>query len=250
LGVEVALLDLRDCLGSASCRPTSIGPEYGVALAMALSLLRRGRAVPLNFRQGDLAYAGDLQVYRGEIVRIAIGVAAVILLGIAGSIVRYSQITAEEHQIDRGFCTATKQIVGREICNPTAALATMRQAPTVSGIVLPQYSAATLFEMLSSVLDSSIDVSFDDLEFRLGARGDEPDRITGKGEAATFEMIEQVVRRLKKHPCIKGAEVSKQRKSRNNRVEFHLSAKVHCPAGVTPSAPVAVAAAPKAGKSK
>ncbi|MEE8408611.1 MAG: pilus assembly protein PilM [Myxococcota bacterium] len=251
LGLPVELVDLRASLGSVGCRPAGLGPEYAVAVGAALSMLRRGSSVPLNFRHGDLSYHGDIQVYRGEVVRIAIGLAVVILLAIVGSIVRYTQVSAEEAQIKQGFCDATKKIVGREICDPMAAIATLRGSPGVGpGITIPPYSAAMLFNMMSRVIDSSIDVTFDDLEFRLSGRLEEPDRITGKGEAASFEATEQIVTRLKKHPCVEEAEVSKQRKTRNGkRVEFHLAVKVRCLPGQDLSTPLEVAqgAAPKPG---
>ncbi|MBI3178951.1 MAG: pilus assembly protein PilM [Deltaproteobacteria bacterium] len=248
LGVPVELVDIRARLGTVACRPESLGPEHAVSVAMALALLNRGRSVALNFRRGELAYRGDLQVYRGEVIRIGVGIAAVILLAIAGSIVRYTVISAEEARLDRSFCEVTKKIVGQEICDPTRALATLRQAPTGGdGIVVPPYSAAAVLDMVSRTIDSSIDVTFDELEVRVDGRVDEPDRVTARGEAATFETTEQIVARLQKHACVRGAEVSKQKKSRDGtRVEFSLTAKVSCPPGVQLSQLVEVATMPAA----
>ena len=88
---------------------------------------------------------------------------------------------------------------------------------------------------MSKLVDPSLDVVFGELDFRLGARGDESDRITGKGDARTFEAVEQLVTGLKADPCVEEAEVSKQRKKRNsNRVEFSLTVRLKCPPGVLP----------------
>jgi Tfp pilus assembly PilM family ATPase len=232
---------------AAPPRPTGppLGPEMALALGMAIAVARHGRNVPLNFRRGELAYQGDLQLYRGQVTRIAAGVAAVIVLAIAGAIVRYTMISAEERRINAGFCAATKKIIGREICDPTAALATLRQAPgAAEGVVIPPYSAAALLEMMSKAIGSDIDVSFDDLELRVDGRAGEPDRVTGKGDAATFETTEQVSQALKRDPCVQEVEISKQRKSRDGgRVEFSLSIKVSCPPGATPGHPVGPPAA-------
>ncbi len=247
-GMPVELLDVRARLGDVVCRPEALAPEHAVSVAMALALLKRGRGVTLNFRRGDLAYRGDMQVYRGEVVRIGVGIAAVILLAIAGSIVRYTVISAEEKKLDRSFCDITQKVVGQEICDPVRALAVLRQAPTAGGIVVPSYSAAAVLDLMSRTIDSSIDVTFDELEVRVDGRADEPDRVTARGEAATFETTEQIVARLEKHPCVRGAEVSKQKKAKDgNRVEFSLTVKVSCPPGVHPGQPLEVATMPPPG---
>lgn len=236
LGIPVELLDVRGALGTMPCRVPSVGPEYAVAVGLALGLIRRGAAIPLNFRTGEFAYHGDIQVYRGEVTRIAVGLAAVFALAIVGSIIRYSMISAEERNLNKAFCTATQKIVGREICDPTAALATLKQAPgAVEGVVIPPYSAAFLFDVVSKMVGSEIDVSFQELDFKVDGRAAEPDKMSGKGEAASFETIESFLARLKSEPCVTDAEVSKQRKnSDNSRVEFSFSAKLSCSAGVVP----------------
>ncbi len=238
LQLPVELLDVRAAFGTLACRLETVGPEMAPVVAMALALVRHGRLLPLNFRRGELAYRGDLQLYRGHIVRLGVGVAALFVLGVLGSLTRYVMLSSEEKQVDRGFCTATQRIVGKEICNPTAALATLRQAPGSSeGVVIPSYSAAVLFDMMSRAIDPSIDVTFDEMEIRVEGGGSEPDRITARGEAGAFETTEQVVAALKRDPCVQEATVSKQRKTQNtSRVEFSLAVKVACPPGAHPGA--------------
>ena len=246
LGLTVQLVDLSVPLTNITLKVPPLGPEYANVVALGLALLRRGQGVPLNLRRGSLAYRGDIQVYRGEMLRIGVGLGAVFLLAIIGSIARYTLISAEESQIDQGFCKATQKIVGREICDPTAAVATLKHSSGgPEGATMPPYSATEMFEMLAKLIGRDLDLTFDDLEFRVTGRADDPDRITGKGEAASFETTEQIVASVKKHPCVQDAEVSKQRKTHNsNRVEFSFSAKVVCPAGVNPIAAADAATAP------
>jgi type IV pilus assembly protein PilM len=264
LGIEMKLVDLQSAVAAAgeaagialidrllkrgkAVVPAAVGaapapeapavaPEYALGVALAIAVARHGRSTPLNLRRGDLAYQGDLQIYRGQITRIAVGVASVILLAIAGSVVRYTMLGAEERRLDAGFCAATKKIVGREICDPTAALATLKQPPGAGeGVVIPPYSAGALLEMMSRGIGPEIDVSFEDLELRVDGRTGEPDRITGKGEAASFESTEQISQSLKRDPCVQDVEVGKQRKTRDGgRVEFNLNIKVSCPPGTVP----------------
>jgi general secretion pathway protein L len=249
LGLAVQLIDLSVALANVTLKVPPLGPEFANAVALGLALLRRGQGVPLNLRRGPLAYHGDIQFYRGEMLRIGAGLGAVFLLAIIGSIARFTLIAAEETQIDQSFCKATQKIVGHEICDPTAALATLKHSSGgPEGVTVPPYSATEMFEMLSKLVGRDLDVTFDDLEFRVAERVDDPDRITGKGEAASFESTEQIVVGLKKHPCIQDAEVSKQRKTRNsNRVEFSLAVKVACPGGVNPVTAADATTAPSAG---
>ncbi len=243
LGMHVSLLDLGQSLHGVTLRTDMVGPEYANALALGLAVLRRGQAVPLNVRRGSLAYRGDIQVYRGEMMRIGIGIAAVFLLAITGSIVRYTLISSEETELNKSFCKATLKIVGKEICDPTAALSTLKHSGAPGDtVVVPAYTAVELFEMMSKMIGKEVDVTFDDLEIRVTGRQDDPDKITGKGEAASFETIEQVVMALKKHPCVQEADVSKQTKNKNtNRVTFNLSAKISCPIGTNPVAAAEIA---------
>lgn len=235
LGMEVAVLELSEAVAPLAIDAEAVGPEHALVVGLALTSLRRSRAMALNFRRGQLAYGGDIQLYRGQLLKVVSGVMAVILLAIVGAVVRYSMISAEEEQLNRGFCRATKRIVGREICDPTAALATMRQSPGRSdGVVIPEYSTATVFEMLSKAITQKVDVTLEDLEVRLNYNSDEMDRIQAKGEAGSFRTTEKVVTLLRKQPCVKDAEVSKQKKSSSGRVEFDLEAKLRCPGGVIP----------------
>jgi len=236
LGIPVDRLDLDKAVTPIPCGQV-IDPEYAVAAGIGLGLLRRGRSMPLNFRRGRFAYSGDLQLYRSEFIRIAIGVAAVFALALIGSMVRYSLITSEESRLDEGFCKATEKIVGRQICDMTAALATMRQTPgaAVGGLDVPTFSAADVYEMMSKAIGREVDVEFKELDFRLEIGG--AARVSGKGETSSFEATEKIQSALKKDKCVTKAEVSKQRKTRNsNRVEFNLNVDLKCPAGVIPGA--------------
>lgn len=246
LALPVTLLDLGALTqGMQPLGETlAVAPEYAVALGLVLTCMRSAQAVPLNFRRGAFAYAGDLQVYRGSLVRLGAAVAIVTTLAIVGAGARYLMVKAVEKEMDQGFCAATQKIVGKAICDPTAALATLRQSPGAeSGLVIPTYSSARLLDMLSRAVGSDIDVSFEHLEFRIDASGKDVDRISGKGEAATFETTEQLVQALKRDPCVTKAEVSKQRRKSNDaRVEFNLDAEVKCPAGRLPAQELAAVA--------
>ncbi len=235
LGVAVEVLDIRAATAWLPGGPAAVGPEFAVALAMAVAQFRRGRDVPLNFRRGAFSYQGDIQLYRGQLTRMAVGTAAVLLLGLFTSVVRYSTLSREEKQIDAGIAAATRKIVGREIVDPVQALATLRRAPQEGGSSIPTFSAAELWEMLSHTISQEIDVTFDELDLRVEGLAGQPERLTAHGEAASFEAVTQIVETVRRDACVQEAEPSKQRRTANNaRVEFSLTAKVACPPGVQP----------------
>jgi type IV pilus assembly protein PilM len=234
LGIPVELLDMQERLKDMPDGP-AVGPEFAVALGMALSMYRHGRDTPLNFRRGDFAYHGDLELYRGQLTRAAIGISLVLCLALTASVTRYTLLRGEERQIDKGFCTATQRIIGREICDPTAALSILKQSGTDGGTAIPAYSASATLEMISHAVGSDVDITLDELDLAVNALAGQADRITGKGEAASFETTEQLVTQLKREPCVEGVEITKQRKGQSaGRVEFNILVKVACPAGLKP----------------
>ncbi|MEL6548514.1 MAG: hypothetical protein AAFQ82_28075, partial [Myxococcota bacterium] len=246
LGLEVELVDLGEVAKSlqsdeAEVESAAVAPEYATAFALALSQLRRGTQVAMNFRRGEFSYSGDFAAYRGEIVRIAVGLAAVILIALVGSFLRLSILSAEEDRIDQGFCDASKKIIGREICNPAQVIAILKEpGNTAGGVVIPTYSAADLLDGVSGILMDEADITFEDLELEVNGRTDDNDTIVGKGEAASFEKIQEIVSTLEKDPCVQEAEVSRQKRTKDSgRVEFNVDIKIQCPAGVRPGATVA-----------
>lgn len=250
LELDVQMLPLADALQAFEIDGEVPSDKYAPALGLVLALLRRSSAVPMNFRHGEFAYQGDLQLYRGPLTHLAVGISIVLLLALGSLMTKYVLISGQEEALNQEFCNATQKIVGRQICDPTAALATLRQpAGAGDGVVIPEFSAARMFEGFSKSIAADVDVAFSELEFRLPARSGEPEKITGKGEAANFETTEQVVAALKKDPCVQEAEVSRQRRTRNSsRVEFNLSVTMKCPPGVVPGTQSAVARVDLKGK--
>ena len=245
LGVKAELLDLRASLNPQVTPPAAIAPEYAVAVGLVLAQFRLGRDIPLNFRRGEMAYQGDIQLYRGQITRLGLGIAIVLSLAIGTSVVRYTLLRSEAKEIDQGFCQATQRLIGHEICDPTAALASLRQAPGSDGVVIPSFSAGALLELLSKSIASNLDVQFDELDMRVEAGPGQPERFTGKGETVSFEAAEALEGLIKRDPCVQEARVVDPRKTHNTgRVEFKLQVKVLCPPGVQPGTQLTAAAAP------
>lgn len=235
-GVQVEVLDVRQALAPLQIGDVALHPEHAVLLGLAMAMFRRGQDTPLNFRRGKLAYHGDIQLYRGTLTRVAMGLALVFVTAFAHASLRYFLLKSEEVQLNKGFCSATQKIVGREICEPTRALAALRQSGADGGTVIPSFSATAILEMLARRIPAELDVKLDELDVRVDAVAGQPERLTGKGEAASFETTEQLQTLLRKDPCVQEAEISRQRKTQNNgRVEFNLKILVACPLGGRPA---------------
>jgi general secretion pathway protein L len=267
LNLEVACLDvaaasqrlLPETMGSPAPGPAA-GAGDAIALGMALAMFRHGHDVPLNLRRGPLAYRGDFQVLRDQLPRLGIGLLAVLAAAVFSAGVRFSTLRDQENKLSQGFCEATLRIVGRPICDPTAALATLRATPGAQSTPIPSYSASALLDMVSKSIPPELDVVFDELELRVdNGSSSMPERLTGKGEAASFDVAEQLLAALKRDACVQEAELGKQQRTQSGRVSFGVVIKVACPTGVQPgsklqsmSAMVAAAggaAAPGAGGS-
>ncbi len=214
-------------------------------VGLALTMLAHGHDVPLNLRRGALAYRGDFQVLRDQIPRLASGVAAVVLAASFAAAVRFSTMREQEKELGQGFCSATQRIVGRPICDPTVALATLRATPGTQSTPIPSYSAAGLLEMVSRAVPQGLDVRLDDLELRVdNGSSSVPERLVGKGEAASFDVAEQLLAALKRDACVQGADLSKQQRTQGGRVSFSLNVKVACPTGVQPGTKLAALSTP------
>ncbi len=231
LGVEVAVLDLEQAVGDTAVGDNvEITSAYLPAIALGLEFSKRGAQIPGNFRRGTLAFQGDLNVFRDQLTHLAAWAAVVLAIALGGGIMELWSLRSSEEQIDRQFCAITKALVGREICDPTAALATMRTTPgNSSQVMIPEHDSAAFFEGFSRIVDKSFDVTFKDLDFRVAATLGEPHRITGTAETATFDTTEKIARRLRGAQCVKTAEVSRQRKDkRSGKVEFNLKVELSC----------------------
>ncbi len=236
LGMPVTPLNIETPLQTLESA-VEVQPEQTIALGLALSMYQRGRQLPLNLRVGDFAYSADLNLYRGEAIRLAVGLAAVFILALVGMGVRLGALNAQERDLDEGFCQATEKIVGQRICDVTRAMAVLGEAPSEGGVVIPEYSAAQIFEMISKAVPQELDLTFGQLDFRLSSNPGDPDRINGKGEAADFDTIDKAVAALQKTSCIKKVEITRRRKTRKSgRVEFNISVNVNCAAGERPGA--------------
>ncbi len=222
--------------------------EHAMLDALVAASLKYGRRFPLDLRQGDASFQGDSQELQGLLRRWASSGAVIVALMLIASVVNYKSVRYQERLVDRGFCDVTKRVMGREICDPTAAIASLTgSAGSADGFSIPSYTALDLLVMLSQEIGSNIDMQLEEIDIRTAPGNDEKDRMTGKGEADSFDTIEKTLTHLRAHPCVNKAEVSRQKKQSNStRVEFSVAVDVQCPAGKRPSMAVASAENPPA----
>jgi Tfp pilus assembly PilM family ATPase len=239
LGIEFVDLELSEIALAKKCQlDVTLNSDYTLPFAMAMASIRGKKESVLNFRRGAFAYQGDIIAYRGQIGQIAAALAIVLVINIVSFSIRFSLLRAQENAIKQGFCTTTRTLLGKEICDPQAALSIVNHSgASKDETLIPSYSAGNLLEMLSKRIDGSIDVQFNELDLRIEGIPGQSEHITGKGEADSFETTEQLVAALKLDACVSHAEVSRLHKAQSgSRVEFNLDIKIDCPVGILPGA--------------
>lgn len=194
------------------------------ALALALALRQTGGFSPkIDFRVGEFAYAGQLEFLRERIPTIAISAGILLFLSLVSVAVQYRGIVQREARVDAQFCAVTKEVVGREICEPALAVTVMQRPDSELGsFELPQRSAFAMAAELSERVP-------EDLEIRLETLDVNSEVARVSGTADSFDAVDQLVGAYSDSPCLSDIKKSKISKSAaGNGVDFQLNMKVTC----------------------
>lgn len=198
-------------------------PAYASALAMALRSVGDERVAPIDLRQGDFQYAGQMLHLRERLPTIGIGIAVIVMLMLVNVVAAYHQVIQREKQLDRQFCDITQQVIGREICEPKEALSVMRQPGSELGNVrLPDRSALNIAAELSQRIPKDLEVLIDEMDIS-------PDRARISGETNTFDAVDSIVGEYAKDNCYKDIKKGKLRRTpAGEKIEFQLAIDMEC----------------------
>jgi general secretion pathway protein L len=204
-----------------------VEPQRAAAFALAVSLALRanpkGSLPRLDFRQEEFAFAGTLQHFRRRVPFMAVTAAGLMVLLLLSVAARYRAVVEREAVIDRQFCRITKEVIGREICEPGLAISVMQSPESELGAFnLPQRSAYAYVAEISSRVPDGLDILITDIDVT-------PDRITIDGEADSFDAVDQLVGAYAESPCldeIKKSNISK--KAVGEGVDFTLNMRTRC----------------------
>lgn len=220
LGIPTQLLALPGA--------SAIAREVAPAAAQAFTLATRGtqsgpKAPRFNLRRGEFAFKGDFDFLRERAPRLAAYAAILLVLLIAGGIVRNTVLARREAQVDNVVCEVTRRVLGTCEKNYDRAI-NMLQGTESPAAAIPRYSAVTLLAELTSRVPREIPVTFDQIIVDL-------DRITVRGETENNKQIDQIRAALKGFRCFREVNQGRAERTRDGqRVTFRLDVKVDCTA--------------------
>ncbi|MEQ8983101.1 MAG: pilus assembly protein PilM, partial [Deltaproteobacteria bacterium] len=198
-------------------------PAYALALANAIRTTAEDSATRMDLRVGEFAFAGTLENVRRRVPFIAGAIAVCSVLTLVNVFAQYHTVSAREAEIDQEFCSITKKVVGREICEPTVAISVVREpASELGAFKLPERSAYAVVAELSSLTPKDVDVTFEEMEVT-------PDRVRISGATVSFDAVDKLVSAYSANSCysdIKKGKLSK--KGDGAGVDFQLSIKLRC----------------------
>jgi len=203
--------------------------ESGRAGAFALALAVALRSTPgalmprIDFRRDEFAFAGSLENFRSRVPVMAACVGGLMLLLLISVAVQYRAVVEREAVIDQAFCDITREVVGREICEPSLALSVMASPDSELGsFELPERSAYVTLAELSQRVPEGVEVTIEEVQVT-------SDRAQVEGSADSFDAVDKVVSAYNESDClddIKKARISKS--ATGQGVEFELSMLVVC----------------------
>ncbi|MEO1233407.1 MAG: pilus assembly protein PilM [Myxococcota bacterium] len=196
---------------------------FAGALAQALRAGGDGSVNALDLRKGEFAFSGGLQHLRGRVPTMIAAVATLLVLLLAYGILKGRALGAREAEVDREFCRVTKDVVGREICEPDVALSVMRSPPSELGsFKLPETSALDILLELSERVPEDVKVKLTELNLT-------KERTVVEGEAPSFDAVDRLVAAYSESECLQDIQKDKLRKKvGGSGVEFQLKMKVGC----------------------
>ncbi|MCB9652588.1 MAG: pilus assembly protein PilM [Deltaproteobacteria bacterium] len=196
---------------------------YSCALAYALRIAGDERVARVNFRTGEFAYAGQLQSMRERLPFIGAAAAALMILLGAHAFVQYQLSSHREAAIDKEFCAITKDVVGREICEPAIALSVIKQpASALGNFKLPEKSGVAVAAELSHRIPSKLDLTIDEMDIST-------ERARISGVTKSFDAVDEIVGSYAESPCFSDIKKGRLRKTADGTaVEFQLSMRLGC----------------------
>lgn len=198
-------------------------PAFAVALASALRASGDAPVTTLDLRRGELAYSGGLQHLRTRVPTMAAALASLLILLTTYGILAVRAASAREQEVGQEFCRITREVVGREICEPDVATSVMRSPPSELGnFKLPETSAFQLLLELSARVPEDVKVKMSDINV-----GQE--RLVVEGEAPSFDAVDRLVAAYSESECLQDIQKDRLRKlTVGDGVEFQLKMKVGC----------------------
>jgi general secretion pathway protein L len=180
------------------------GPSAALALGLALrAQTPRGK---VNFRKGEFAFTRDLSQVRGQITRIAVGAAVLLVLALVSGMARLSSLHSQANAYDEAVCAATKRILGTCTMDYRQALGQLSGGKSrAAGI--PRVSAADVFAEVVSRMPADALPLLDDVETTTTS-------IRMRGNVSGYDKVDPITASLRKDKCFGEIKPPRSEKSR------------------------------------
>ncbi|HZX96797.1 MAG TPA: pilus assembly protein PilM [Myxococcales bacterium] len=199
--------------------PAGGDPTSALALGLALrAQTPRGR---INFRKGEFAFTRDLSSVRGQIARLGVAAAVLLVLGFVLGMARLSSLHRQAAAYDEAVCAATKRILGTCTTDYRQAIGQLSGGRSrAAGI--PRVSAAdVLAELVARLPEGSLPL-LDDVEVTTTA-------VRVRGTAESFGKVEEINAALRKNKCFGEIKPPRTEKSRDgNKITFSYDFPYTC----------------------
>ena len=199
--------------------PGNAPPDTALALGLAVRAQNpRGR---INFRKGEFAFTKDLSQVRGQVGRLAIACAVLLVLALGLGLARLTSLNRQAAAYDEAVCTATKRILGTCLTDYRQALGQLSGGKSKAAGI-PRVSAADVLAEVVAHMPEGTPPLLEDTEITTLS-------VRLKGSAESFGRVDEIIASLKKDKCfgeIKQPRVEKQRDG--TKINFSLDFPYVC----------------------
>ncbi|MDY7225448.1 pilus assembly protein PilM [Hyalangium rubrum] len=208
---------------AASTLPSESQPSAVQAYSLALRGQASGAKAPrFNLRRGEFGFKGDYDYVKDKVGLLAAFAATLVLLLVAGGVVRNSVLARRETQVDQVLCKTTERILGSCEKDFDRAINMLRGVESPAA-ALPKNSAVNLLAEVTQRIPADVPVKLDRIQIDL-------ERVILQGETKSSKEIDTLTQAIKGHRCFKEVNQGKVERTRDGQnVTFRLDIQVNCP---------------------
>ena len=200
--------------------------EMAPAALLALAEVRtQKKAEQFNFRQGEFAAQGQLEIFRAKLIVAAIMLLLVLFGSGANMFLGYLQKTREEAALQQQLSELFKQVMPANTpvvdvpLQIEGQLLELQQQVQMFG--LGGQGAATILQTLSGGISNDIKVDFREFSYS-------SEEVRLDGETDSFDAVNQIAESLSSNPLFETVAISNAKlAAEDNKVDFELQLKLY-----------------------
>ena len=181
-------------LALAAATPLPPGLDAAAAaLALGLALRTQQPRGHLNFRKGEFASTKNLSQVRGQLGRLALAAAVLLLLALGLGIARVSSLGSRAKDYDDALCAATKKVLGNCMTDYKMAVSQMSGGGSKAAGIPRSSASDVLSELIAHLPEAAVPL-LEDVEVTTGS-------VRLRGVAESFQQVDQIKEALKTDKC-------------------------------------------------